>query len=914
MKNLLFTLLFTIIGLNFTISQNTILFSDNFETPQSWTIFEELVSGNACYGGNIGEVARSSDVAYGGSNALRVWANKNGSTKSNHVIAAHHISNTNGITGRLRYGMWAYSATNLGLTQSGPELSVQSTRTVGAQNLTYIAGIQYIGNQWITDKWNIWHEGTWKAIKFSELGTTLTANTWYYLELEFDMTTNSYISFKIQGGGLNTTLDLKQAFQNAPSGFKIGGEARNWTPSYFVTTESENLWSTCTQVHENKVYYDDVTLEQIILPTPPKCYQLVWADEFSGSSLDLTKWTPIVGPGGEVSGNNELQYYTSRTNNIQVSNGSLKIIALSENYGGNAYTSGRMQTKNLGDWLYGRMEARIKLPVAKGMWPAFWMLPTDNIYGNWPRSGEIDIMELIGTYPSRAYGTIHTHDNGVVKTFTSSYNLPSSTFANDFHVFATEWSPNEIKFYVDNALYATNTSVSPYPWVFDKRFYLLLNLAIGGNWAGVPDGTTMFPQQMEVDYVRVYQKLNNIAITGKTLVEPTTNGVAYSVPSLADATYQWSISGTGNSIASGQGTNQVSINWGSNNGTLSLLLNDGCVPSATVSTDVTVSPNLWANFGLEQNYVNWDTRPAYSSSVNFNITTADVAEGSKAASIQVNTVGANPWNIQLSRTNIDLVSGVQYYLRFKAKSDAARSIPIAVIRSSDFSGIAYQTINLTTTWQTFTMRFTAPSNVNVMFNADLAAALGTYYFDDFLFAREALLPLELLSFQGQTEHKTNLLRWQFADTKDFESLEIQKSSDAKNFIPLSILSKKDIFYVDTFPFEITYYRLKMVDIDNKTTFSKIISLHTPNTEGVLKKDFKIYPNPVTQDFNIEIWDKNATSIECKDILGKTIFLKPIDNTTSTHTLSIKTIDMPAGIYFLKTNTPQSQVQQLIKMQ
>ncbi len=243
------------------------IFADDFETAKTWTIFEELVSGNPCYANNIGEVARSTDVAHIGTNALRVWANKSNSNFSNHVIAAHHISNTNGTTGQLRYGMWAYMATDIDLTQSCPEFSVQSTRTVGAQNLTYIAGIQYIGNKWVTDKWNIWHNGTWKTIKLSEFGTKLAANTWYYLELNFNMTTNIYTSFKIQGGGLNVTLDLTQAFQNAPLGFQIGGEARSWTPSLFVTAESENLWSGCMSPYQNKVYYDDLLLESVtVLP------------------------------------------------------------------------------------------------------------------------------------------------------------------------------------------------------------------------------------------------------------------------------------------------------------------------------------------------------------------------------------------------------------------------------------------------------------------------------------------------------------------------------------------------------------------------------------------------------------------------------------------------------------------------
>jgi Secretion system C-terminal sorting domain len=240
-----------------------IIFADNFETAQTWTITEEIVANNACYGANIGEVLRSTDFTHGGTNALRVWSNQQASLKSNHVIAAHHISTTNGISGQLRYGVWAFCKTNLGYTQSSPEVSIQSTRAVGGQNLTYIAGIQYIGNQWLTNKWNIWHNGVWQALTFAEFGITLASDTWYYLELDVDMTTNRYLSMKIKGGTVDATIDLTQAFQNAPLGFKIGAENRGWTPSLFVTAESENLWTNCTVSHENKVYYDDLILERL---------------------------------------------------------------------------------------------------------------------------------------------------------------------------------------------------------------------------------------------------------------------------------------------------------------------------------------------------------------------------------------------------------------------------------------------------------------------------------------------------------------------------------------------------------------------------------------------------------------------------------------------------------------------------
>jgi beta-glucanase (GH16 family) len=656
------------------------------------------------------------------------------------------------------------------------------------------------------------------------------------------------------------------------------------------------------------------------------CYQLAWADEFNGAALDLGKWTPQVGVGSTVSGNAELQYYTARPQNIQVANGSLKIIALAESYGGNAYTSARLQTKNLVDWLYGRIEARIKLPVAQGMWPAFWMLPTESYYGSWPRNGEIDIMELVGLEPSKTYGTIHTHDNGVVKTFSSVYTLPSGTFADDFHVFAMEWSPNEIKFFVDNNLYATKTNltVSPYPWVFDKRFFMLLNLAIGGPWALAPDATTTFPQVMEVDYVRVYQKLEDMSITGKNLVEPNTNGVIYAVPTLSNSTYQWSISG-GGSIVTGQNTPQITVNWANTSGNVSVLISDGCTPSATLSSDVVVSNNLWINPNFERDYVAWDTRPKFNPIVNFNISTTNVAEGAKSACVQVNTVGAQPWDIQLSHTNIDLVAGTNYTLRFKAKADANRTVPIAFIRTSEFGGVVYNSVNLTTTWQDFSMNFTPTSTVNAMFNADLAGAIGTYCFDNFVFGRTIALPISLLNFNGFAEKKGNRLTWAFADIKEVRSLEIQKSEDGLNFIPLSpesvrdfaalnILTKNDRFYTDESPFDLTYYRLKMLDLEGKLTYSKVIALKRGDIEATGQKDFTLFPNPTTQDFTIQFKEETANTLECRDVFGRLIFSKKLDASMQQYSFSAKDLGLSVGTYFLKTDRVGTVAQRFVVLQ
>jgi beta-glucanase (GH16 family) len=255
---------------------------------------------------------------------------------------------------------------------------------------------------------------------------------------------------------------------------------------------------------------------QATAPAPAPSYQLVWSDEFNGadgSAPDATKWAILTGGNGW--GNNELEYYTARPQNVRVSGGNLVITALKEDYTGpdkvtQHYTSARMQTKGLFSQQYGRFEARIQIPKGQGMWPAFWMLGNNIDTAGWPACGEIDIMENIGKEPATVHGTLH--GTGYPPAgYTASYTLPSGqNFADDFHIFAVEWEPQQIQLYVDGVLYATDTkSASPTPnsWPFDSQpFFLLLNLAVGGDWPGNPDTTTQFPQQMLVDYVRVYQK------------------------------------------------------------------------------------------------------------------------------------------------------------------------------------------------------------------------------------------------------------------------------------------------------------------------------------------------------------------------------------------------------------------------
>ena len=241
-------------------------------------------------------------------------------------------------------------------------------------------------------------------------------------------------------------------------------------------------------------------------------YQLVWSDEFNGTTLDETVWGYNTGGGGW--GNKELQYYTNRPENVRVEDGFLKIEARKEEYNDNQYTSGRILSKGKKTFAYGRFEARIKFPGGKGTWPAYWMMGNS---GGWPACGEIDIMEHVGSIPKRASFALHTpakngtKGNNWAKTVFFDYSL-----ADDFHVYAVEWAQEEkdgkdvIRFYVDGVQYAEQwESVidDPQTWPFNKPHFIIFNVAVGGNMGGTVDDT-IFSQEriMYVDWVRVYQR------------------------------------------------------------------------------------------------------------------------------------------------------------------------------------------------------------------------------------------------------------------------------------------------------------------------------------------------------------------------------------------------------------------------
>jgi len=237
-------------------------------------------------------------------------------------------------------------------------------------------------------------------------------------------------------------------------------------------------------------------------------YHLAWSDEFGGNTLNTQNWGFDLGNNNGW-GNQELEYYTSSTNNVFVSAGNLVIEARQESNSGFNYTSSRIKTEGIQQFTYGRIDIRAKLPVLHGMWPALWMLGSNINTVPWPGCGETDIMELVGSNPNRVTGSLHwQQSDGSVGTYNNNYFLSTGDFSQQFHVFSLAWQKDSVQFFVDDQMYVNgsiaNVTSGTYP--FNLPFFFIFNVAVGGDFPGNPDNTTVFPQRMFVDYVRVFQQ------------------------------------------------------------------------------------------------------------------------------------------------------------------------------------------------------------------------------------------------------------------------------------------------------------------------------------------------------------------------------------------------------------------------
>jgi beta-glucanase (GH16 family) len=251
---------------------------------------------------------------------------------------------------------------------------------------------------------------------------------------------------------------------------------------------------------------------QVPSPTPAawdlEGWNIAWQDEFDGPELNRENWNFDIGGNGW--GNAEWQAYTDKPENVRIEDGMLVIEAREDPSlpAGRPYSSARIKTQGLHAWQYGRIEARMKLPYGQGIWPAFWMLGANN--RGWPASGEIDILEHIGREPTKIYATVHAPGYSGGKGVGGNLTVPEGTLYEDFHVYAIEWQENEIRWLFDEQEYFKITPQDvPSAWIFDHEFYIIMNVAVGGRWPGYPNDTTVLPQFLTVDYVRVYQRPQN---------------------------------------------------------------------------------------------------------------------------------------------------------------------------------------------------------------------------------------------------------------------------------------------------------------------------------------------------------------------------------------------------------------------
>jgi beta-glucanase (GH16 family) len=505
------------------------------------------------------------------------------------------------------------------------------------------------------------------------------------------------------------------------------------------------------------------------------CAQLLWQDEFNGTTLDASKWTPQIGDGCDINlcgwGNNELQYYTDRAENVKTENGNLVITSLKETFGGKAYTSAKIRSIQKGDFTFGRIEARIKVPKGSGSWPAFWMLSTDETYGTWPQSGEIDIMEFQGKNPNIISGTAHyggpIPDNkykGLI------YRLPANgNYYDDFHVFTIQWDSTSIKWYMDGNLYHSLTpkDLRPYRWPFDQRFYLILNNAVGGNLGGLVDDTSM-PQTMQVDYVRVYSSPLNYSIIGHQQLFTQASGEAYYVPAVVNATdYQWTVP-AGATIVSGQNTPSIVVNWGSissaGNVTVNVVRPCGDVtlllPVRLLddSSCTLILDDMNGNTNI--NYENWTSINFFSSYFNPSLTGNP---SSKVGYLEKTSAGTNAFTInQIPITDYSFYESGQrvFYMDVYTNAPVGTTFEIRAKNKNKSQGVfpaGVRTVlkaqtSLVKKWETLVFKFdriedptTLISEIDeltVVFDPQETITNKYYVFDNF---KRGLLPYNVIS-------------------------------------------------------------------------------------------------------------------------------------------------------------------------
>ncbi|WP_081671026.1 family 16 glycosylhydrolase [Sporocytophaga myxococcoides] len=450
---------------------------------------------------------------------------------------------------------------------------------------------------------------------------------------------------------------------------------------------------------------------------------LIWSEEFDYSGLpNPEKWD--YDAGGSGFGNNELQYYTKdRLENARVDNGKLIIEARKENYSGKKFTSARIKTLGNGDWKYGRFEVKAKLPTGKGIWPAIWFLPSESVYGNWPSSGEIDLMESVGYDPDKVFFTTHTetYNHKTVGGRGSSTELVAPY--DNFYTYALEWYADSLRFYVNDVLYYSldRKPTDTYKeWPFDQKMHLILNNAVGGDWAGSQGiDSTIFPQKFEVDFVRVYQFSEEKSeydllvqqVAGGTVNASFPNG---KVPANSDLTVE-AVPAPGYEFIKWEGTYQDLDNP----------LQFNMAVNTTIKPIFRKKGEMIQNGQFDAGFFRW------SQTVPSSLASSTIDQGEIVYNISKS--GTNAWDIQFSQDGLLVEKGNSYTLTFDVWASQQTSFTASVGMSKDpwtvYSG-ATQTAGSTKKTVTYTFTMSAATDPEARIIFDLGKALGSLHFDN----------------------------------------------------------------------------------------------------------------------------------------------------------------------------------------
>jgi len=589
-----------------------------------------------------------------------------------------------------------------------------------------------------------------------------------------------------------------------------------------------------------------------------QCNQLVWSDEFNGNSVDLSKWAFQNGDGCPNLcgwGNGELQTYTNNPKNVSVANGILTMTAVRENVGNSAFTASKMLTLGLHAWKYGKYEARMRMPLGRGLWPAFWMLSTNN---QWPTTGEIDIMEYRGDRPKQTDGTLHYGLPWPNNRYDGSAYTHSQNLSDDFHTYTVEWDENQIKWYFDNILFKTETknpnslnpaSNSTNVWPWNTEFYIILNLAVGGGYAGNPTASQveLTKPTFEVDYVRVYSGTGS----SSALTPPVISGISkiysgenktFSVQSVLGASYNWTVSGGNASIVSGQSTNSITIKNTSES-------------VCTLSVEVSI---LATNTCPAQSVQSSKTISAYKDNCTFVFNDFET-NGANAANL-AGTDGTASIVNNPTVSNANASAKALKYVRSTNLYDIIFLDDALLRNGTDYENGSFA----------FEMDVYSPKPAGTPIEIQIAS-IGSW---------NAAWPTGRHTVYRATTSKTNqweTLRFTLSETADPNRAQFNTSVDRLIVLLNPNSTGSDTYYIDN---------LKRVSINSTTC----LITGTEDSDFSPSEKMSVFPSPTKDIININGTREN-TLISILNLNGTTVL--------ETHSQKIELSMFPSGIYFIK---------------